>query len=569
MIVDWFREQFLSPSITQTVIVLSLVSALGLVLGKIKLGRVSLGITFVFFIGIVFSYFGYKYIPGFGLHADMVSFAQSFGLVLFIYMLGLEVGPSFFPSLKSGGIAYNILGLAMVALTLFLMLVIHWVLPDTLMSMTDIIGVMSGAVTNTPILGAAQTTLAEVAGNSPTLGSDLAAMAQGCAVAYPMGVVGVILVLGIMAAFRKQNRQSGGHEQRKAFFSEFGVTNPAICGKRVQDIVHLVDRRFVISRIWHEGEVHIANSETVVSAGDHLLVVSAEDDVPVLEAFFGKLHREKDWNRSDIDWNAVDKELLSKGVIVTKSELNGVKLGSLRLRNLYDINITRIDRAGIELLPSPELHLQLGDCLTVVGERTAITEVASILGDQVKRLDKPNLISFFFGILLGCLVGMIPLYLPGVSMPIKLGLAGGPVIVGILMGAFGPRYRMATYVTSSANQMMKQLGIVLYLAGLGLMSGQGFFDVLFTSTGLTWLVSGILLTVVPALLIGLMAMRIFKVDFGASAGMVCGAMANPMALDYADSQVSDDSPSVVYATVYPLLMFVRIITAQIFVMFFV
>ncbi|MDY6122869.1 MAG: putative transporter [Porphyromonas sp.] len=569
MVADWFREQFVLPSITQTIIVLSLVSALGLVLGKLKIGRVSLGITFVFFIGIILSYFGYRYIPDFGLHADVISFAQSFGLVLFIYTLGLEVGPSFFPSLKSGGIAYNMLGLLMVAVTLVMMVAMHWILPDSLIGMTDLVGVMSGAVTNTPALGAAQTTLTEVSTGSPTLNADLASMAQGCAVAYPMGVVGVIVVLAIMAVFRSRREQKGSSEQRKTYFSEFEVINPAICDREVKDFVHLVDCRFVISRIWHNGQVHIANSASRVTAGDRLLVVSAKEDVAKLEAFFGRLHSEKDWNRSDIDWNAVDKQLTSKRVVVTKSELNGVKLGALRLRNLYDINITRVDRAGVELLPSRELRLQLGDYLTIVGEDNAIKEVTNILGDQIKGLDKPNLISFFLGILLGCLLGMIPLFLPGVSMPIKLGLAGGPVIVGILMGAFGPRYRMATYITSSANQMMKQLGIILYLAGLGLMSGQGFFDVLFTAKGLTWLLSGIAITILPALLVGWISMRMFRLDYGAAAGMVCGAMANPMALDFADSQVSDDSPSVVYATVYPLSMFVRIITAQILIMVFV
>ncbi|MFC4666420.1 putative transporter [Falsiporphyromonas endometrii] len=568
-ILNWLGEQLCYPSITQTIIVLSFISALGLMLGKLHIGKISLGVTFVFFVGIIYSYFGYKYIPNFGLDPNMVHFVENLGLVIFIYTLGLEVGPSFFPSLKSGGIAYNILGLVMILATLIVCAILHFILPESVMSLADITGVMCGAVTNTPVLGACQTTLQQVSAGSPTLSADMAAMAQGCAVAYPMGVVGVIIIIAILAMFKGKKVESSKDSQRSTFFAEFEVTNPAIFGKTVKEIVHLTHEHFVISRIWRNGQVGIANSEAVINQGDRLLTVSSEEAIEQLSALFGKHNTDKDWNQPDVDWDTLGGDLMSKQIVISKDEINGVKLGTLRLRNLYNINITRILRAGIELLPDKELRLQLGDTLTVVGKKKHLEEVADILGDQTKVLERPNLLSFFFGLTLGCLIGMIPIFLPGVSMPVKFGLAGGPIIIGILMGAYGPRYKLTTYMTNSSNQMLQRLGIIFYLGALGLASGQGFFDVLFTSKGLIWLLTGVILTIVPALLVALMGMKFFKVDLGSASGLVCGTMANPMVLDFAHAQVSDDSPSVVYATVYPLTMFARIITAQIFIMLFI
>lgn len=568
-IFNWFGEQLFYPSITQTIIVMCFISALGLLLGKLHVGKISLGVTFVFFMGIIYSYFGYKYIPNFGLDPTIIHFAENFGLVIFIYTLGLEVGPSFFPSLKSGGIAYNILGLVMILATLVVTAILHLIIPDSILNMADLTGVMCGAVTNTPALGACQTTLQQVSANDPNLPNELASMAQGCAVAYPMGVVGVIIIIAILAMFKGKKVETSRDSQRSTFFAEFEVTNPAIFGKSVKELVHLTKEHFIISRIWRDGKVCIANSEAVVNQGDKLLTVSSEEAIESLTALFGKQNTEKDWNQPDVDWDALGGELISKQIVVSKEELNGVKLGTLRLRNLYNINITRIFRAGIELLPDRELRLQLGDTITVVGKKKHTDEVANILGDQTKVLEKPNLLSFFFGLTLGCLLGMIPIFLPGVSMPVKFGLAGGPIIIGILMGAYGPRYKLTTYMTSSSNQMLQRIGIILYLGALGLVSGQGFFDVLFTAKGLTWLLTGVVLTIVPALLVALMGMKFFKVDLGSASGLVCGTMANPMVLDFAHAQVNDDSPSVVYATVYPLTMFARIITAQILIMLFI
>ncbi|WP_329903906.1 putative transporter [Porphyromonas pogonae] len=553
---SWLRDLFIVPSITQTIIILSIVCALGLMLGKLRAGNISLGITFVFFVGIFVAHFGITVNP------DMLAFAQSFGLVVFVYALGLEVGPSFFPSLKRGGVAFNGLSLLLIIVTLILC----WMLSVLFhVSMPNMLGIMSGAVTNTPVLAALQDTLGQI---NPAGTSDLANMALACAVTYPLGVVGVILALSMMSFWRVKALPKNEDERRKAFVSEFEVINPAVFNKTVKQIVALTDRHFVISRVWHHGELILPKSNSTIMQGDHLLIISNEDDVERLSALFGKRDDSHDWNRPDIDWDAIDSQLVSKRIIITKSKLNGVKLGTLKLRNQYGINITRVDRAGIELLPVPDLYLQIGDRLTVVGDDNAVSQVSKLLGDQIKTLDKPKLVSLFVGLFLGCVLGMIPFFIPGVSMPIKLGLAGGPIILGILMGAFGPRFHVHTYMTNSAIQVIKQMGIVIYLAGLGLASGAHFFETIFRGDGLLWVGIGFIITLVPTIIIGVITNKVFKVSLGKTAGMICGSMANPMALDYANSLDDSDDPAVVYATVYPMSMFLRIITAQLMLLMF-
>jgi AspT/YidE/YbjL antiporter-like protein len=556
---NWLIETITQPSMIQTVIIISVVSAIGLQLGKLKLFNVSLGITFVFFAGILIGDFGLN------VNHDMLFFAQNFGLILFIYSLGLQVGPGFFSSLKKGGFRLNMMALAVV-LTGTLLAVILYFATD--ISMSNMMGLLSGATTNTPALGAAQQTLRQIA---PLDTKSLSDMALACAVTYPLGVVGVILAIIFMRTFIAPKKERENNQQKKdktTYVGEFLVTNPGIAGKTVKEIMKCTDKKFVISRIWRDQKVTIPTSDSTLELNDHILVISVKSDVDSIKALIGD-QENTDWNKEDVDWNHIDNSLLvSRRIIVTRDKVNGVKLGTLRLRNLYGINITRIERAGIDLLASPDLALQIGDRLTVVGEKASINNVAKILGDEIKRLKSPNLIAIFMGIALGLILGALPIPIPGMSVPIKLGIAGGPIIVGILMGAFGPRFRIATYTTQSANLMLRQLGLVMYLACLGIDAGAHFFETVFNGDGLLWIGIGFILTIVPVLIVGILAMKAFKLEYTKSIGMLCGSMANPIALNYVDSTVEGDEPAVAYATVYPMSMFARIIMAQMILLFF-
>lgn len=554
---DWLQEAFLEPTMIQAVIMISLVSAVGLYLGRIKIFGISLGITFVFFAGILAGHLGIV------VNKDMLYFAQSFGLILFVYALGLQVGPGFFSSLKKGGVAMNMMGLGVIVLGLAMTVGLHW---TTGVSLSNMVGLLCGAVTNTPALGAAQQALLQI---DPGNTKGVTDMALACAVAYPLGVVGVILAIIILKAMFANKEQENQKEQRDTttYVAEFQVSNPAIYEKSIKDIMKLTDKHFVISRIWRNGKVSIPTSDTLLHEHDHLLIISVKSDVENIKVLFGE-QENVDWNKADIDWNAIDSQLISRRIAVTRNRVNGVKLGSLRLRNLYGINITRVNRAGIDLLASPDLRLQIGDRLTIVGEANSVNTVGKILGDEIKRLKNPNLLAVFIGITLGMLLGALPITLPGMSTPVKLGIAGGPIIVGILMGSFGPRLHLTTYTTMSANLMLRQLGIIIYLAGLGIDSGAHFFETVFRAEGLLWVGLGFLLTIVPVLIVGIMASRFFKLDYAHNIGMLCGSMANPMALNYANTTVEGDEPSVSYATVYPLSMFIRVISAQLVLMLF-
>ena len=554
---NWLQEAFLEPTMVQAVIIISLVSALGLYLGRIKIFGISLGITFVFFAGILAGHLGIV------VNKDMLYFAQSFGLILFVYALGLQVGPGFFSSLKKGGVAMNMMGLGVILLGLIMTVGLHWV---TGVSLSNMVGLLCGAVTNTPALGAAQQALLQI---DPTNTKGVTDMALACAVAYPLGVVGVILAIIILRALFADKKQKDLKEQRDTttYVAEFHVSNPAIYEKSIKDVMKLTDKHFVISRVWRNGKVSIPTSDTLLHEHDHLLIISVKSDVENIKVLFGE-QENVDWNKADIDWNAIDSQLISRRIAVTRNRVNGVKLGSLRLRNLYGINITRVNRAGIDLLASPDLRLQIGDRLTIVGEANSVNTVGKILGDEIKRLNNPNLLAVFIGISLGMLLGALPITLPGMSTPVKLGIAGGPIIVGILMGAFGPRFHLTTYTTMSANLMLRQLGIIIYLAGLGIDSGVHFFETVFRAEGLLWIGLGFLLTIVPVLIVGFIASQFFKLDYAHTVGMICGSMANPMALSYANTTVDGDEPSVSYATVYPLSMFIRVISAQLVLMLF-
>ena len=554
---NWLQEAFLEPTMVQAVIIISLVSALGLYLGRIKIFGISLGITFVFFAGIFAGHLGIV------VNKDMLYFAQSFGLILFVYALGLQVGPGFFSSLKKGGVAMNMMGLGVILLGLIMTVSLHWV---TGVSLSNMVGLLCGAVTNTPALGAAQQALLQI---DPANTKGVTDMALACAVAYPLGVVGVILAIIILRALFADKKQEDLKEQRDTttYVAEFHVSNPAIYEKSIKDVMKLTDKHFVISRVWRNGKVSIPTSDTLLHEHDHLLIISVKSDVENIKVLFGE-QENVDWNKADIDWNAIDSQLISRRIAVTRNRVNGVKLGSLRLRNLYGINITRVNRAGIDLLASPDLRLQIGDRLTIVGEANSVNTVGKILGDEIKRLNNPNLLAVFIGISLGMLLGALPITLPGMSTPVKLGIAGGPIIVGILMGAFGPRFHLTTYTTMSANLMLRQLGIIIYLAGLGIDSGVHFFETVFRAEGLLWIGLGFLLTIVPVLIVGFIASQFFKLDYAHNVGMLCGSMANPMALSYANTTVDGDEPSVSYATVYPLSMFIRVISAQLVLMLF-
>lgn len=548
---DWLIEIFTEQTFVQAILILSVICAVGLALGQIKIGGVSLGVTFVFFAGIIAGHFGLTVNP------DMLTMIQNFGLILFIYALGVQVGPGFFASFKQGGVKLNIIALLLLVIGTVMALAIHW---TSGISLGEMMGLLSGAVTNTPMLGAAQQALLQ---NDPTNIEGANNMAMACAAAYPFGLIGMILcVIFFRTIMGKKTGRHHDPSSDNTFVAEYHVSNPAIFGKTIMEIRQNADCHFVISRIWKNEKVIIPTSDTVIEEDEHMLVISGKNDVDRVKALFG--HKENvDWNKQGIDWNAIDSQLVSRKILVTKPELNGVKLGSLKLRNSFGINITRVNRAGIDLLPSRSLRLQLGDKLTIVGESRSIENVCTILGNQARELNNPNLFAIFVGIVLGLVLGSIPFAFPGMSMPVKLGIAGGPIITGLLMGAFGPRLHLSIYMSRSANLMLRQLGLTIYLAGLGLSAGAGFFETVFSGEGLIWVLVSFALATVPVLLTGFIAVRLFKLDYADNVGMLCGGMANPFALDFANPSGEGDDPAVAYATVYPASIFLRVISAQI------
>ncbi len=551
---NWLESLFCTHTPVQAVCVLSVIIALGLGLGKIRIGGVSLGVTFVFFMGILAGHLGFSIDP------QMLKYAQDFGLVLFVYELGLKVGPGFFSSFRSGGLRLNMLGLALVALGTLtaVAMSLGWSMP-----MSDMVGVLCGATTNTPALGAAQQALQQI-------GISASGAALSCAVTYPLGVVGVILAMVIVRklfARPEDMAPRSVEESDHTYVAEFEAVNPGIDGKTIRDIHNTVNLKFVVSRVWHGGKVSIPGPDQRIVCGDRLLVVTNEEDLQSLTMLFGR-KTDKDWNRPDINWDRIDKNLVSKVVVVSKPALNGKRLGSLRLRNNFEINISRVTRSGVRLLADPRLVLQLGDRLTIVGTAGDVDKVAALLGNSVSDLKDPNLASIFIGMVLGLVIGSIPILIPGISTPVKLGLAGGPIVVGILIGRFGPALHLVTYTTRSANLMLRGIGLSLYLACLGLESGAGFLDTILRADGLIWIGAGFIITLIPTLLLLLAAMRWGRLDFGTASGMVCGAMANPMALTYATDNVKGDEAAVAYASVYPLSMFTRVVVAQLLVLTF-
>ncbi len=534
---EWLQSVFIEQSPIQAVVVLSVIIAVGLGLGKIHIAGISLGVTWVFFAGILAGHFGLA------IDHSMLLYAESFGLVLFVYELGLKVGPGFFSSFRTGGVRLNLLSLALVFGGTLLAVALSALLS---VPMADMVGIIAGATTNTPSLGAAQQALQQ-------LGVSASGAALSCAVTYPLGVIGVIIAIVLIRkmAVRPTDIDSGDHDDtNRTYIAAFQIHNPAVFGMTIRNAAQLIQPKFVISRLWRQGAVSIPTSDTVLLEGDRLLVVTTEKDVKALTVLFGE-QEQTDWNTDDIDWNAIDSSLISRHIVVSRPEINGKRLGSLRLRNSYGINISRVLRSGVKLLATPGLVLQLGDRLTVVGEAKAVDNVERLLGNTVNALKDPNLAVIFVGIVLGLLLGSVPFMIPGVSAPVKLGLAGGPIIVGILMGRFGPQFRMVTFTTRSANLMLRGIGLSLYLACLGLDAGAHFLDTILRADGLLWIATGFIITFLPSMLMIWAAMRLSRLDFGSACGMVCGAMANPMALDYSTATIPGDNPAVSYATVYP------------------
>lgn len=552
---DWLQELVGIHSALQAVVVLSIICSAGMALGKIHLWGVSLGVAFVFFVGILVGHLGFT------INHDVLLFAESFGLTMFVYTLGLYVGPNFFGSLRHEGISLNLWSLAVIAIGTLLALLLGGFFDIPL---TNMVGILCGATTNTPALGAAQQALQQ-------LGLPSGGAALSCAVTYPLGVVGVILAMMLIRKLLVKPddlKPHGDYEEDNTYVGQFVVTNPALSGKTIGDISRMTKRKFIISRLWRGKQVIVPRSDTVLLDGDKVFTVCHKDEVEAMVILFG--HQvDKDWNKGHVDWNAIDANVSSRVIVMTRPELNGKRLGHLQLRKSYGVNVSRVIRGDIKLLATQDLRLQYGDRITVVGDPASIDHVQEFLGNAVRTLNEPNLGAIFLGIILGLAVGTLPIDIPGMTAPVRLGIAGGPIVIGILIGALGPRVHFISYMTRSAGLMLRKLGLSLYLACLGLEAGKDFFETVVRPEGLLWVGLGFLLTMVPVLIVGVIVLKIHRYDYGTICGILCGSMANPMALAYANDTIEGDTPSVSYATVYPIGMFIRVIIAQVLVTFLV
>lgn len=550
---DWLNNLFNIHSSIQTIVVVSLIIAGGLAFGKIKIMGISLGISFVFFVGILAGHMG------FSVDSVVLDYVETFGLSMFVYCLGLHVGPNFFGSLRHEGMQQNIWSLIIIiAGTLFSLLLI----PLTGINLPNMVGILCGATTNTPALGAATQALEHVGLPSGTV-------ALATAVTYPLGVLGVIIAMVVLrkCCVKPEHltpKSNDNHDH--TYIAQFEVVNPAVGHKRIADISHMTHLKFIISRIWRNSQVILPTGDTVLEPNDSLLVVTNREDEPAMEMLFGR-RVNKDWNKDAIDWNHIDTQLESRILVLTRGELNGKRLGDLHLRNSYHVNVSRVIRGDLKLLATHDLRLQYGDRITVVGQHEDINHVESYFGNSIRVLNEPNIGSIFIGIIVGLAIGIIPIQLPGMESSVRLGIAGGPIIMGIIVGALGPKLKLNSYTTVSASLMLRKLGLSLYLACLGLDAGKHFFSTVVQPQGLIWVGVGFLVTVVPLLVVGLIALRLRKFDFGTLCGILCGSMANPMALGYANDTIQGDSPSISYASVYPLGMFLRVIIAQVLIMF--
>lgn len=562
---DWLLELFKpnNLSLPSTIILYSVVIFTGIYLGKIKIFGVSLGVTFVLFVGLLLGHFGYTTSP------EVLNFLRDFGLILFIFSIGMQVGPGFFSSFKEGGIRMNLLALLGISLNVAVMLAIYYIQggAEGSTSISQMVGIMQGAVTNTPGLGAAQQTFLQVV---PDGGNVSQQMSMGYAAAYPLGVIGIILTMIIIKViFKIDNAKETAELEAESSNSELAphmmtlrVTNDLIDGLNMLKLHTLISADYVVSRIEQpDGHVIIPTSKTEVHLGDLCLIVCQAQDEEIFNRFIGPSVEKK--------WEMEQGPVVSRRVLVTRTEYNGVKLGSLHLHDGYQLNVTRVNRAGMDLVASYGLRLQMGDRLTVVGKLSDIDNLASKLGNSMKRLNEPNLITMFIGIFLGIVVGCIPLQFPGMTVPMKLGLAGGPLIVAILLSAYGHKIHLVTYTNSSANLLLRELGICLFLASVGIAAGKNFAATVFTPEGATWVLYGFAITMIPLLVMGIVARAKYKMNYFTICGMISGSYTDPPALAYGNKIANNDAPAVSYSTVYPLTMFMRVVAAQLVILFFI
>jgi len=562
---DWLHDLVFGassgPGIAHSIFLLAIIIAIGIQLGKIKICGISLGSTFILFVGIICGQCGLSMDP------TIVNFLRDFGLILFVYAIGMQVGPGFFSSFKKGGITLNMLAISIVALGAIIALVLHYI---TGVDINTMVGIMSGAVTNTPGLGAAQQALKDMghAASSDT-------MAMGYAVAYPLGVMGIILSMIIIRYVFKVNldkeNENITNEAQDVVHSatplSLEVLNPAIFGKKISQLTDLLgDRHFVVSRYYSHAtnEFGIAEPNTALNENDKIFVIVDSPDVETVTSFIGKTipMERNQWVRSNT-------KFINRRILVTKPEINGKKLGELQLRKLYGINITRVNRAGLDLVASPGLILQIGDRVNVVGTESTIAAVETVLGNSMRRLNQPNLVTIFIGIVLGVILGSLPIAIPGLSQPFKLGLAGGPLIIAIIISRFGYKWKLITYTTQSANFLLSELGISIFLACVGINAGHGFLDTIVNQGGLAWIGYGFIITFLPLIIIGVIARKVFKINYFTIIGMISGSMTDPPALAYANSTTGTDAPAIGYATVYPLTMFFRVLIAELIILIFV
>ena len=556
---NWINDLLWGEGIGHSILLLSFVIAAGIQLGKIKVFGVSLGITLVLFVGIILGHFGFT------INHNVIHFFKEFGLILFVYSVGMQVGPGFFSSFKQGGITLNMLACGIVFLGVLTAVILHYA---TGIPMPTMVGILSGAVTNTPGLGAAQQAFSDMHGVSDNT------IALGYAVAYPLGVIGIILSIILIkyifrVSFDKENEQLNSEDSshtNEAKPISLIVKNPAIFNKTVAELSNLLEHRdFVITRGWRDSnkQIEIASANTVLQENDKVFVITTETDAETIKTFIGE---EIDMERKQ--WIRMESQFINRRILITKPELNGKKLGQLKLRKLYGINITRINRAGVDLVAKPGLTLQVGDRVNVVGTETAVSNVEKVLGNSMKRLNEPNLITIFVGIALGIVLGSIPISFPGIPQPVKLGLAGGPLVVAILISRFGYHYKLITYTTQSANLMLREIGITLFLACVGISAGDGFVDTIVNNGGFAWIGYGFIITFVPLMIIGCIGRYFCKVNYFTLMGLIAGSTTDPPALAYSNATAGNDAPSVGYATVYPLTMFLRVLTAQLLILFF-
>lgn len=558
---DWLINLFTTTdSVAHTVLLYAIVIAVGVYLGKIKIGGISIGVTFVLFAGIAAGHIGFT------APTNILSFLQEFGLILFVFMIGLQVGPGFLESFRKGGITLNLLSTVMVVLNVIVMFACYYIFFDTSdpKNLPMMVGTLYGAVTNTPGLGAANETLYSIFDKG-----EVPQIASGYACAYPLGVLGIIgatiaikYIFGIKLEKEEEElaKEEEDNDDVKPHFMDLEVTNLYLEGKTLAQVHNFLNRDFVCSRILHDGHVSIPNGSTIFHIGDKLFVVCAENDAEAIIAFIGPT--------INVDWKKQDEPMVSKRILVTRSSINGKTLGQMHFSSAYGVNVTRVTRQGMDLFAVPSLSLQVGDRIMVVGPEDAVNRVAAVMGNSIKRLDAPNIATIFVGVFIGILFGSIPVAIPGIPVPIKLGIAGGPLIIAILIGRYGYKVHLVTYTTTSANMMLREIGLMLFLASVGIKAGDGFLETVIQGDGVKYVYTGFLITIIPILIIGIIARKKYKFNYFTIMGMIAGTYTDPPALAYANSICSKEAPSIGYSTVYPLSIFLRIFTAQIIVLFF-